>query len=116
MSLLLWLFFNVVGAALATHFGSGSGNVKEINTGELGSLEIYSLFIASLMLFRLIFAVIYLLKWNCRQSCCKYYGKGGIDIEEEFQNAKRMGSAHESSDEDDDDDDPGNDRQRQSPS
>lgn len=66
-------------------------------------LDGFALFVASLVLFKFVFAMIYYLKWNFRLSVRPYYRKSKNDVAEEFKRLRKDRNGMYSSDEDEDD-------------
>lgn len=54
------------------------------------------------MVFKFVFALIYILKWNFRQWTNPYYRKGKTDVNEEFKKLRKDRNGAYSTDEDDD--------------
>lgn len=102
--LYFWLISNALFGGLSEYLTSSS-NEQVINDGHVRFIDGFALFVAGLVVFKFIFALIYTLKWNFRRCCKSYYGKAkGIDISEEFRKLKQDRNAAYSTDEDDDDD------------
>lgn len=83
---------------------TSSQNQQVINDGHINFIDGFALFVASLVGFKFIFALMYTLKWNCRQWTRPYYRKGKFDIAEEFKRLRKDRNGAYSTDEDDDDD------------
>ena len=56
-----------------------------INNGKINFIDAFALFLAGIIVFKFIFALIYITKWNYRNTCKPYYGKGKIDIDDQFR-------------------------------
>ena len=65
-------------------------------------LDGFALFVASLVTFKFLFALIYNLKWNFRYWCKPYYNKSKIDVADYFKMMRKNPEYAQSSDEDDD--------------
>lgn len=79
------------------------GNVTTLNDNALTFTFCFTLFMAGLTVFKLFFALLYTIKWNCRQCCCPYYRKSKGDVAEEFKRIRKDRNGAVSSDEDEDD-------------
>lgn len=86
--LYIWLVMNALFGVISTLLVSGS-NVKVLNDGSITFLDGFALFVASLVAFKFIFALIYTLKWNLRLCCKSYYQKNKIDVGQEFKRLKK---------------------------
>jgi hypothetical protein len=62
----------------------------------------FTLFMAGIVSFKLIFSLLYCLKWNVRQCCCPYYKKSSGNVADEFRRLRKDKKAAYSSDEDED--------------
>ena len=51
----------------------GNGHKTTVNNGSFGYLEIFSLYLACLVMFRFTFAVLYILNWKIKYCCCRSY-------------------------------------------
>lgn len=102
--LYFWLISNALFGGLSEYLTSSS-NQQTINDGNIRFIDGFALFVAGLVVFKFIFALIYTLKWNFR-NCFKSskYGKNKVDIAEEFRKLKQARNGAYSTDEDDDDD------------
>jgi len=72
---LIWLLANVgyyimIIEVTSTSDGAELGDIRDKDTGYL---TYFSLYLAGLVLFRLIFSLMYILKWKCRYTCSKKY-------------------------------------------
>jgi len=100
--LYFWLILNALFGAL-TEYLTSSQNEQVINDGRITFIDGFSMFVAGLVAFKFVFALIYVLKWNCRRICCAYYRKGKFDVAEEFKKQRKAKDGNISTDEDDDD-------------
>jgi len=99
--LYIWMMANVLFAVITTMIVV-QGNVQIVNDGHVYFLQGFSLFIASLVLFKFFFALIYLIFWQVRICRKKEFQKYHIDEEEEWEKVKKDRNAYESSSENDD--------------
>ena len=97
------MILNALFGGLSTSLVNGQ-NKQVINDGKITFLDGYALFIASLVLFKFIFGLIYYLKWNFRFLCNSYYRASKIDVGEEFKKLRKDRNGAFSTDEDEDDD------------
>lgn len=67
-------------------------------------LDGFAAFVASLVFFKFMFALIYVLKWNFRTWCNQYYKKGKEDVSDNFKRMRKNPDFAYSSDEDDEND------------
>ena len=75
-----------------------------INRG-INFLVGYALFVAGLVTFKFVFALLYTLKWNFRYWFKPYYNKSKLDVAEEFKRMRKDKNGAYSTDEDEDDED-----------
>lgn len=66
---------------------SGSGDPTKINDGSFGPLQGFTCFLASIVVFRVIFGGLYVLKWKWRYNCDKKYKIKQYNLERSW---KRM--------------------------
>ena len=92
---------NFLFSILTVYLSSGS-DVTVLNEG-MTFIVGFTLFMASIAVFKLLFSTIYCLKWNFRQCCSSDYKKSKGDVAEEFKRIRKDKDAAASSDEDDDD-------------
>ena len=78
-------------------------NVTVINRG-INFLVGYALFVAGLVTFKFVFALLYTLKWNCRYWFKPYYRKSTVDVADAFKNMRKDKNGAISTDEDEDED------------
>ena len=50
-----------------------SNGVKTVQDSDSGYLAGFSCYLAALVMFRVIFATIYIIKWKCRYNCSSKY-------------------------------------------
>ena len=65
---LFWLIANIGYYIMILQFING-----ETQDGTIGYLEVFSLMLAAMVVFRVTFAAIYILGWKCRYCCVKRY-------------------------------------------
>ena len=63
----------------------GSDSPTEINNGSVGMLQVFTMFLASLVIYKVIFATIYVCKWKCRYNCKKEYKVKRYNLEKNFR-------------------------------
>ena len=56
------------------------------------------MFLAAIVIFRVFFGLLYVLKWQCRYACNKKYTISEYNLEREFKKLKKNKDAQESSD------------------
>lgn len=85
--MLLWLLGNVAYyiAILEIIEASGGAKVNDERASDSGYLAGFSLYLAALVVFRIFFAVIYILKWKCRYCCSKKYKVNRVNLLDEFK-------------------------------
>lgn len=76
----VWFLLNGVYAALMIRLVNGSYGSNNILDGAIGPLEIFSCFIAGLVLFRVFFAMCFLILWKIRYCCDKKYKVKSINM------------------------------------
>ena len=64
---------------------AGSDSPTEINNGSVGALQVFTMFLASLVIYKVIFATIYVCKWKCRYNCKKEYKVKRYNLEKNFR-------------------------------
>lgn len=97
-----WLIANALFGGVLVAITTGQ-NVTTINNGDITFLDGFALFVAGLIIFKFIFALIYVTKWNFRQWTNPYYRKAKIDMNQEFKRIRRDKNGAYSTDEDEDD-------------
>ena len=76
-------------------------NQYDVNSGKFSVLDGFSMFIAGIVIFKVFFAIINIVKWRCRYCCNKRYKiKATYSIEKEFKKLRKKDA--ESSDDADD--------------
>ena len=84
----IWLVSNVLFAVLTTAFFQGTESA-EADTGKVTFLQGFSIFIASLVVFKFFFSCFYLSKWNYRLFCTKEFTKFSVDDEDNWEKARK---------------------------
>lgn len=79
----------------STSDGAELGDIRDKDTGYL---TYFSLYLAGLVLFRLIFSLMYILKWKCRYTCSKKYKVKQQNLLHEFKQIKKTSKDGESTD------------------
>ncbi len=103
--LYFWLICNALFGGFSVFLTSGGGDVKRVNDGSFGFVDGFAMFVAFLVIFRFVCALIYTLKWNFRTWTNPYYRKSNTDVAEEFKRLRKNRNGALSSDEDEDDED-----------
>ena len=95
---LFWLIANIVYYIMILQFING-----ETQDGQVGYLEVFSMMLATLVVFRVLFAAIYIIGWKCRYCCFKNYTIKEQNLDKNFkklkENADREGGADSTDDE-----------------
>ena len=76
------------------------GNTDVINDGTLNILTGFAIYLASIVVFRVTFALCYVCKWNCRYCCNKKYQFPEINLEAKFKEYKKQATTGEESTDD----------------
>ena len=79
-----------------------SGDQYDVNSGKFTVLDGFSMYLASIVVFRVIFAIFYVLKWQWRFAYNKNYQINTYNLEREFKALKKNKDAIESSDDEQD--------------
>ncbi len=77
-------------------YGTDAPNVIK---GDVGPLEVFSLFIAGLVVFRVVFAFLFICLWKFRYCCNKKYRVKKIDLNKVFKQIKHNTKHGDSTDE-----------------
>jgi len=104
----MWFLCNACYAVLVTVLVANQTNATVINDGTVGFLAGFSLFVAGLMAFKFLFALLYNIKWNLRMCCCPYYRKSKVSVSSAFIELRKKKdglSSDEEGNENDHDDD-----------
>jgi hypothetical protein len=101
--LYFWLLANAAFGGIITAVNTGS-NVTVINR-DFTFLDGFALFVASLVTFKFVFALVYTLKWNFRRWTNPYYRNPPFNLNEEFKKMRRDRNGAYSTDEDEEDED-----------
>ena len=72
----------------------GNGHKTTVNNGTFGYLEIFSLYLAALVMFRFTFAALYILNWKIKYCCCRSYRVKHHDLQAEFKRIKARTNVH----------------------
>ena len=72
----------------------GDGDRTVVNDGSLGYLEIFSLYLAALVVFRVLFSGLYILNWKLKYLCCRPYRVSHHDLNKKFKEIKAKTNAH----------------------
>jgi hypothetical protein len=96
---LFWYFCNgIYYFVILQLMKSMTSNQTYINTGELNYFEFFSMYLAGLVVFRVFFAILYLLLWRCRYGCFKSYEVKTFNLEDEFKRVKKSSVDGDSTD------------------
>lgn len=79
-----------------------SGDQLEVNDGTFNILDGFSMYLAGVVIFRVIFGLLYVIKWQCRYCCNKKYKVSEYNLEQEFKRLKKNKENAESTDDKDD--------------
>ena len=90
----IWIVANGLYLILILWLVNGSGHRTTVNSGDFGYLEIFSLYLAALVVFRVLFAVLYILNWKFKYCCLKRYRIQYHDLQAEFKRIKSRTNAH----------------------
>ena len=72
----------------------GDGSRTEVNDGSFGYLQIFSLYLAGLVVFRVFFSGLYILNWKLKYLCCRPYRVSYHDLTAEFKKIKAKTNIH----------------------
>ena len=86
--LFFWLLCNGAYFFVVLNIGTG-GDKQTVNTGKLGPLEIFSLYLAGIVVFRVFFAILHTIKWKWRFCCNKKYKIQEYNLEIAFKKLKK---------------------------
>ena len=96
----IWLAFNVFYYLLILELiVADSSTTETIRDSDAGYLAYFSLFLASLVVCRLFFASIYVLKWKCRYTCDKKYKVKKRNLMADYKKIKRTSEGESTDDE-----------------
>jgi hypothetical protein len=97
--LYIWLVLNVIYGALMVGLVDSEG--AQIIDGTINFLDGFALFVAALVIFKFVFAAIYVIQWNLRFCCNPAFKSNKIDVPTAFKKIRKDKNAQESSDEED---------------
>ena len=95
--LFLWCCANGAYFVVILRLGQ-SGDPNDVNNGDFSVLDGFSMYLAGVVIFRFIFAFMYVIKWQCRYLHSKKYKINEYNLESKFKKLKRNNNAQESSD------------------
>lgn len=73
-----------------------------VNDGSIGFLEIFSMYLAGLLVFKVFFATLHICRFKCRNNCCgDKHQVEKVDVEEQYRKMKRRGQLVGNDSEDD---------------
>ena len=89
--MLFWLLGNTIYSVVILSLDQieGSAEVGDVKDSDSGYLMAFSLYLASLVAFRCLFASLYMCKWKSRYFCKKGYKVDNVNLHEEFENIKK---------------------------
>ena len=95
-----WLLANLLYYILIIELvgGVGSAEVGDIVDSDAGYLADFALYLTALVLFRVFFATIYILKWKWRYNCVGQYKVKSRNLQEEVSKIKKQTENGESTD------------------
>jgi len=98
--LFIWLICN--GAYFYIVLGlSGSNDPTTINNGSVGALQVFTMVLAGMVIFRVFFSTIYVIKWKFRYCCNKKYKIKRFNLEKTWQKRSKQEDEGLSSDDED---------------
>ena len=66
-----------------------SGDPNDVNNGDFNVLDGFSMYLAGVVVFRFVFALLYVLKWQCRYSYNVRYKINEYNLESKFKKLKK---------------------------
>ena len=66
-----------------------SGDPNKVNTGKFTVLDGFSMYLAGVVVFRFVFALLYVIKWQCRYLHSKKYKIDEYNLESKFKKLKK---------------------------
>lgn len=89
-ALTMWILANGIYALVINSFVSQEKD--RVNDGSIGFLEIFACYLAGLIVFKVIFAALHILRFKCRNNCCgEKHQVNKVDLEEQYRKMKRRG-------------------------
>lgn len=86
--LCFWMITNAIFATSVEKFVT-TVHKEHVNDGTIGFLEVFSMYLAFMVLYRTIFGAAHILRFKCRQYSEKYR-TSELDLEVEFPKIKKM--------------------------
>ena len=86
--LFFWLCCNGAYFFVILNIGAG-GDGTTVNTGAFGALEVFSIYLAGIVVFRVFFALLHTCKWKWRFCCSKKYRIESYNLEKAFRKLKK---------------------------
>lgn len=90
----IWIIANGIYFILVLWLVEGDGSRKVVNDGSFGYLEVFSLYLASLVVFRVFFSGLYILNWKLKYLLCSPYRVKYYDLQAEFKKIKSKTNVH----------------------
>ena len=81
----VWIIANGAYFILILWLVEGDGSRTVVNDGSFGYLEIFSLYLAGLVVFRVTFSALYILNWKPKYLCCHPYRVKHHDLKAEYK-------------------------------
>jgi len=86
-----WILCNSTFALVTENYLSlpSKGNTKAINDGSIGFLEVFALYLAALVVYRVFFGFIHILKFKTLANCLKKYKTPKFDLHDEVRRLRQ---------------------------
>ena len=94
---LIWLVANAAYYIMIVELVDSSGG-STVRNSDSGYLAYFSIYLAGLVVFRVLFAVLHICKWKIRYNCSKHYKVKSVNLQQEFKKLKKQSDAGESTD------------------
>ena len=97
---LFWYFCNAIYYVIVLQIMIAmTKNTTIINSGDVTYFEFFAMYLAALVLFKVFFALLYLIMWRCRYTCMGSYAVQTHNLDDEFKRVKRTAVNGDSTDE-----------------
>jgi hypothetical protein len=80
-----WMIMNGIYVVFILLLVNGTGHRTTRNDGTFGYLEVFSLYLAGLVIFRVVFAIMYIVSWKAAYCCFKRYKIQHHDMKAEYK-------------------------------
>ena len=100
--LFFWIASNAAYFYIILKLSSGSDDPTKVNDGSFGPLQGFTMFLAGIVVFRVFFAILYVLKWKFRYCCKSAYRVKKKSLKDSYNNimkAWKKGEVQSSDDE-----------------